>query len=330
MAMKTIGDLAQHFATRRQNTDIKSRMNTLTAELSSGKVQDLTRHLSGDTVRVSSADHDLRQIASYQMANTETAQQLTAVQAVLAEVETMRADLSSAAVMITESSTPSDVEAVSNSAKETLNSLIQSLNTQVAGHSLFAGIATDRPGLADADTIMSAVITAAQSGADPMAEIEAWFDDPAGFGTIGYAGDTGELPTRRIGPNRAITMPARADTDAIRDTIKAVVTAAITTDIGLSFEDQIGAIGTASEQLFTAADGIARLQGEVGLAEQTVEDQSARLTAQKATVTLMQSSLMDADPFETATNLQQVQLQLETHYTLTARLAGLSFTGYMR
>jgi len=330
MAMTTIGDLAQHFATRRQNTDIKARMNVLTTELSSGKIQDLTRHLSGDTARVSSVDRDLRQIASYQLANTETAQQLTAVQAVLTEAETMRGDLSSAAVMITESSTASDIEAVSHSAKQTLKSLIQSLNTQFAGHSLFAGTTTDTRALADAETLISAVTVAAQSGSDPMAGIEAWFDDPSGFQSVGYTGDSGDLPTRRLGPDRMISIPARADSDAIRDTIRAVVTAAIATDIGLSLDDQIGMISAASEQLFTAADGIARLQGEVGLAEQTVEDQSARLTAQKAAVTLMQSALTDADPFETATNLQQVQLQLETHYTLTARLASLSFTGYMR
>lgn len=330
MAMTTIGDLAQHFATRRQNTDIKSRMNTLTAELSSGKVQDLTRHLSGDTARVASADRDLRQIASYQMANAETAQLLAAVQAVLSEVETMRGDLSASTMMITESSSPSDVEAVSSSAKQTINSLIQTLNTQFAGRSLFAGTAATGPALADADTIISAVTGAAQMASDPIAAIDAWFNDPAGFLAIGYMGDNGDFQTRRLGNDRTISNPARADNDAIRDTIKAVVTAAIASEIGLSSGDQIGMMTAASEQLFAASDGIARLHGEVGLAEQAVEDQSARLTAQKAVITLMQSSLTDADPFETATNLQQVQLQLETHYTLTARLAGLSFTGYMR
>lgn len=330
MGMTTIGDLAQHFATRRQNTDIKSRMNTLSEELSSGKVRDVTRHLSGDTARIASADNDLRRIASFQMANTETAHHLAAVQTVLAEVETMRGDLSSSAMMITESSSPDDVESVSSSAKQTLNSLIQSLNTRFAGRSLFAGSATNVPALSDADTIISAVAGVAQMSSDPIAAIDAWFDDPAGFLAIGYMGDTGDFQTRRLGTDRAISNPARADNDAIRATVKAVVTAAIASEIGLSPDDQIAMMTAASEQLFAASDGIARLQGEVGLAEQTVEDQSARLTAQKAAITLMQSSLTDADPFETATNLQQVQLQLETHYTLTARLAGLSFTGYMR
>ena len=330
MAMTTIGDLAQHFATRRQNADIKSRMNTLSAELSSGKVQDLTRHLSGDTVRVSNAEHDLRRIASFQMANTETAHHLAAVQTVLAEVETMRGDLSASAMMITESSSLDDVGSVSSSAKQTLNSLIQSLNTQFAGRSLFAGSATNGPALADADTIISAVAGAAQNSSDPNSAIDAWFDDPAGFLTIGYLGDTGDFQTRRLGNDRTISNPARADIDVIRDAIRAVVTAAIASEIWLNSDDQIAMMTAASDQLFAASDGIARLQGEVGLAEQTVEDQSTRLTAQKAAITLMQSSLTDADPFETATNLQQVQLQLETHYTLTARLAGLSFTGYMR
>jgi len=39
---------------------------------------------------------------------------------------------------------------------------------------------------------------------------------------------------------------------------------------------------------------------------------------------------VNADPFETASTLQAVQLQLETHYAMTARLSRLSLAEYLR
>ena len=64
--------------------------------------------------------------------------------------------------------------------------------------------------------------------------------------------------------------------------------------------------------------------------EARVEDAAARLSARGTALEIARNDMSAADPYETATKLQNVQLQLETHYTLTARLSRLSLTEYLR
>jgi flagellar hook-associated protein 3 FlgL len=45
---------------------------------------------------------------------------------------------------------------------------------------------------------------------------------------------------------------------------------------------------------------------------------------------MARSDIVSVDPFEVATELQNLQVQLETIYTITARLSGLSLTKYLR
>ncbi len=45
MAIATIGDMRQHFLTTRHNTALKTDLNTLVQEMTTGKVADLTSHL---------------------------------------------------------------------------------------------------------------------------------------------------------------------------------------------------------------------------------------------------------------------------------------------
>ena len=47
MSSISLGDMAQSVYLRRQNTELKTEMSRLTSELSSGKVQDLIKHLGG-------------------------------------------------------------------------------------------------------------------------------------------------------------------------------------------------------------------------------------------------------------------------------------------
>ena len=84
-----------------------------------------------------------------------------------------------------------------------------SLNTQVAGQSLFAGVATDRPALAPADAILAdldALTAGAATAADAIAAIDAYFSKspPGAFYTSGYPASGADLTAVQIGEGQKL------------------------------------------------------------------------------------------------------------------------------
>jgi len=177
-----------------------------------------------------------------------------------------------------------------------------------------------------------AAIAGATTMEDARTAINDWFDVPGGgFETLGYLGDTGDNPTRRIDDETTAEYPARADDQAVRDVLKATALAALATDTGLVMDNDERALmfSAATTDLISAGGPIVNLQAVTGAEEARVDSANARLTAQVSALSLMRNDMVSADPFQTATELEAVQTQLETHYTVTARLSQLSLVRYL-
>ena len=114
--------------------------------------------------------------------------------------------------------------------------------------------------------------------------------------------------------------------------MKALAKGALAADsnLTLSLDTRRSLQQTAGVDLLSTASPIANLQARLGHAEQQVEQASVRISAQQSSYGIARNDLVSADPYETATRLQAVQQQLETQYTLTARLSRLSLTEYLR
>jgi flagellar hook-associated protein 3 FlgL len=75
---------------------------------------------------------------------------------------------------------------------------------------------------------------------------------------------------------------------------------------------------------------LAILRSGIGSQEARTEAARVRNEAELAALKIARSDLYSADPYETATHLQLVQAQLESVYTMTARLARLSLSEYLK
>jgi flagellar hook-associated protein 3 FlgL len=214
--------------------------------------------------------------------------------------------------------------------------MVQALNLTFGGRSLLAGRATDTAPLAAAETMMASIKAAAlgvTTGSDLAVAVDGWFDTPgAGFDTLGYQGDTGGRIALQISETESVTQPVRADDPALKSLMKAFALAALSTDadIGLSMSEQAIAVERAGEKLFSATDGVVALQATLGRGEARVEDSIARHAARQTSFGILRNEMVAADPFETASALQEAETMLERHYLVTARLAGLSLAGYLR
>lgn len=336
MPVSTIGDLRQHILTSRNNTALKSELGTLVQELTSGKVSDLTSHLGSGQTNLAGVDRQLEMLGRFAQSNTETGQLLSAMQTALAGVDGHRATTSGALLTIDASSSMTQITNAGSIATYGFEASVQSLNMRFGDRAMFGGTDLDTNPLSDPADMLDALrlaVTGLTTAEDVGDAIDAWFDTPAGgFETTGYQGDALGQLSKPVDANQAVQIGVRADDQAIRDTLKALAKGALAGDATLALDstNRQDLQRQGGVELLSAAVPLAGVQAQVGYVEGQVAEASVRITAQESSFGIARNDLVTADPFDTATRLQAVQLQLETHYTLTARLSRLSLTEYLR
>jgi flagellar hook-associated protein 3 FlgL len=272
----------------------------------------------------------------YEEATRDIGQSLATMQVVLDGLEGVRGRLAQQAMKITPASAQSQITSASDAAVAAFGDIVNGLNSRFGGNSLFSGTATDQPALADPDVMLASIraaLTGAVTATDVTTALDTWFDDPAGgFATTGYLGDTGAPLERSIDTGSGVTITARADGTALRALLKSVAQAAMAADPTLALPTSTASLllEQASTALLSAADPLTDLRADLGLAEERVDVARAKHAAGRAAFGIIRNDLTQVDPYEASTALKEVQAQLETHYTLTARLSTLSLVGYLR
>ena len=335
MNFTSMGDGAYYLTQSRQNTVLKSRLNLLAAQLGSGEIKDKPKALGGDTTRLSAIEHGLSRTASQITRNRETALSLATMQQTLDAVNGQRFALSESLVKVTRDSPQLQIDDGARNAVSRFSTMVNTLNTEVGGRRLFAGTAVNQPALAPPADMLADLVASIGGAVDEasiLAAVDTWFDDPAGgFATMGYLGDTGAQPVRRLDEASTITLDARADDPGLRSVLKGAALAALADQIpGLDRQTKATLLFEGGIRLQTSAVDIVNVQARLGLAESEVDRVTTTLSAEESAFNIARNDLVNADPFETASALQAVQLQLETHYQVTARLSRLSLAEYLR
>jgi len=334
VSLTTIGDSARYFALAQQSAQIKSQLNVLSAEMGTGQVQDKVKVLNGDTFLFSAISHSLEVVTAQTTRNTETANRLANMQRALSTLNNQRVMLSETLTKITPETMQMQIALAADQAVQGFSALVNGLNTQVAGRSLFAGHAFDQPALAPANDLLADIVTAIGGATDVASiqtAIDTWFDDPAGgFATVGYLGDAGAAPSERLDARTTITIDARADNAELRNVLKGAATAAVVAQLsGISVQTQTTLLFEGGVMLQSAATDIIAVQSRLGYLEAEVERATAAQATEIEALTIAYNNIALADPFETASALQAVQVQLETHYQITARMSQLSLVNYL-
>lgn len=332
----SIGDLANTFQVRRQTAGLKADLTRLSTELTSGRKTDLGAALAGDFGPYAGIERSLKAVAAYTTANTEAAGMLAASQLALENVQSIGDDLSPALLTASSARDVTLIGATAEDARQKLFAVVSTFNTSVADRTLFGGAATDRPALATGEEML-AELTLAVAGETSAAAIEAvvdsWFDDAGGgFETNGYLGSSDDMGPLLIAEDETVAIGVRADDQVVRDTLKGYALAALIAEGALdgNVEEQAALVSAAAEKMLTAEGDLTNLRARIGAVEARIENAQARNAAEAAAYEIARTELIGADPYETATELEAVYAQIETLYTVTARIAGLSFTDYMR
>lgn len=330
-----LGDLAQTFLLQRRGAAIKADMARLTEELASGQVSDTKSVLAGNVAYLSDIESDLRGLSAYKVAGTEAAQFASSVQSALERMDFGVGELSTSLLAVGASANGTVLDKMSADAENEFRSLVSVLNTSSAGRSIFAGAATDQSALSSADAILAdlrAAIVGNTTVADIETAVDQWFDDPAGFRASAYTGSDASLAPLQLAEDEQVSLDLKADSQVFRDLLKGVALAAVAADggLGLSAGNQRELLVTAGIGLLEAKEVLTATQSSVGSAEARIDTIAARNAARDTSLQLARGALLQADPYETATQLEAVQFQLQSLYTITARTSDLSLVNFIR
>lgn len=337
MTFVSIGDLAQSYWLSRQTAETKSRLTELSQELSSGLTTDTGKRVSGDFGPLSDIESRLTLLNRFQSTDAELETAMDVMQLSLDQVGDVAETLSSGLLLASNSPQPALLNSTGTDARNSLGQVISALNVSVAGRHLFSGVATDGPPLVDADQLMTdleAAVAGLTEVQDVIDAVDAWFDTPGGsFETMAYIGAAQDAGPQRLSNGSTASLSLRADDPALRNTVKHLAMAAMLDSGSVLSADADGRAalaGRAAEGLLSAQSAVAEAAARVGSVQNQISSVRAANTAEIAVLEIARTDLLSADPYETATRLEATQTQLETLYTITARLARLNLTDFLQ
>lgn len=336
MNFVSLGDMGRFFVSTRNSASLKTDLNRLTKELSTGQVADKVSHLKGEMGRITSIDRRLSALEGYSVAAKEAEFRLANIQNALTRIQSLGEEISADFTALIYSGSAGNADLAADRSAEAFDEMLGLLNAQAAGQSLFSGTATNGPAVASLDvfrTELTAAVALETTATGVKAAIDAWFDTPGGgFETLGYIGDDGDLAQRAVGPNDRVTFDARADQTEIRAALKTLALGFVVSEGALAgdAEQRSELLQQAGLDLIGTGQDLTTVRARVGEAEARVDSAVASNSAETTMLMISRNDLISADPFAVAAELDQVELQLETHYTLAARLSRLTLLEYIR
>ncbi|MBI1217196.1 MAG: flagellar biosynthesis protein FlgL [Rhodobacteraceae bacterium] len=335
MTSVSFGDLAQSFLLQRSNTAIKTTLQSLSTEVTTGIAADPGKALGGDFGKVGAIAHTLTTLQAYGLAATQAALSASAVQDSLSTLDGQATALSTSLLTAGSAGQPTGLQTVATAARGALEAAVSALNARVGSQSLFAGAATDRPAVASADALLASLgpVVAGQTTAAGVAQaVQDWFASPSGFAAAGYLGSATPASATPIAPGESAGASVTALDPAITATLAGLATAALidTGPLVGNAPAQADLATLAGQALLSSSDARAGLAARVGVVQARISQAQTRNGSEATALQLAQSKLLAVDPYATATALQSTQTQLDTLYALTARISGLSLTNFLK
>lgn len=330
-------ELARSQMLQRQVLGTRNALDTAAQELTSGLKSDRLKATGGNLARLFSIERMIARNAVHQDTISATELRLDVAQEglgrILGSVETVAVDL----LASTGRGDLASSKLHAQQARGAFEGAVATLNAQVAGQSIFAGTATSTAALADAGAILAdldALVAAAPDAATAIAAVEGYFETspPGDFLLNRYLGSGQDLPAAELGEGQRLDYAVRADAEELIAALRGTAMAAVVAGGAFagSESEQMAMLREAAGQGLAAKEGLHELRSRVGVAQNAVETAKAQRVGERETYELARTNIVAADPYDAASRFQALQSQLDAIFTVTARLATLRFTNYLR
>lgn len=332
MSIGGVPTLLTHLRLSAATTSLRRQSETARIEVVTGKLSDAKLALGADVGAASLLRRALDGIAANRTAIARADLRLGAVQSVIGELskgaEALNANLLSAIGRGDEAT----IAIIGVEAKAAFDNAFSRLNIRAEGRSLFAGDAVDQPALVGGDQLLSDVaqiFANAPDAAQLDADLDFYFNDPAGgFESQIYNGGAGSASALSIAEGETVTGDVKANDPAFKDLLRglALMSAASAAPSSQYRNDALKAAGAAA---FKGSIALTTIGARLGLEQQQISAADARLDAEETALSAAYNAKVGVDPYEAASRLQSLEIQLEAAYLLTSRLSQLSLTRYL-
>jgi flagellar hook-associated protein 3 FlgL len=335
-------------ATRLTMLKLQSLLTDAQKEVTTGRLADVGAALGGSTGQSVSLRQEQTRLQAMTDSNGSVATRLEATQSAL---QAIGQDAQSFLNQLAAAPNGNIQSVLQGEAKSSLSALIGTLNTQINGAYLFAGInadvkpiaeydqtppAANQQGVADA---FSAAFGFSQS--DPqVANISAtdmqtfldtsfadMFTDSGWKSTWSSASD--QNVRSRISNSELIDTSANANAEPMRKLASAYTMLADLGTANLSSDAFQTVVKKASTLIAEATQGLTDVQADLGSAQQRVTAANSGMTVQSDLITNHLNGLEGVDPYEASNRLTSLMTQMETAYSMTARLQKVSLLNYL-
>lgn len=347
MRTTSVSTAAISAALRNSLVRMQSDLVRAQKEVATGRVADAGLALGGRAAQSVSFQRDVNRLSGIVDSNALVSSRLASTQDALGQIaDSAQTFLGTLTASTAGNASP---QITLTEAKATLEALSSIANTSLNGEHLFAGVNTDvkplndfsagSPAKAAFDAAFLGYFGFAQNNPAAGAITEAQMNDfltnavePQFFGAgwdANWSNATDERIVSRIALNETVESSISANTIGIR---RLAMAAAAVSDL---FDSAVGPAGQAAlvkraiSLVGNALGDIANAQAETGIAEKRVEGASERLSMQIDLFELNIQKLEGVDPYEASTRLSTLLSQIETSYTLTARIKQLSLARFL-
>ena len=336
-SFNSVGDQSRSYQLRLSQHLLKSKLDHLTKEVATGIKNDIPLALNGDLSRISHVDSRISMLATYQQNASEAKTMFESMQSVLERIQSSANSLGPS--LMTEANTsPDDILRMrASQVAQDFRSVFSALNTSVGGRHLFAGNRTDTAPLGSFDDLISglnAAVAGATAANDIISRIDNWFDAPTGgggFTDLIYSGNDSGNTRIAISDERTVGSDLTANSPELKNLLKgmAALTFVAESGGGLDSAAMRSLFTESGHKLVRASTDLTVARAMIGLQEAATAQTQAQNTAENTSLSLIRSTLISADPYETATALQETEASIQNLYTLTARLSRLKLTDYL-
>lgn len=313
--------------------DVTRDLSRVAEELTSGLQTDLVEASGGDPARLYAIEREISENETQGQSIILAKGRSAVTQSALERVQTAAEAIGVPAAAAAGKGDIRGADLIGVEARSAFATAISALNARFGDRSLFSGAATNSPAVADADVILSDILARAGGAIDAaefIAAVDDYFSDPAGFAETGYLGSDLDASQVEIYDGERLSFAVRADDEAIIATLSALATAAIVSDTGLGDDARLNVYQEAGSRGVAATAEVVALRAGLGVAEDRLEEADARNEAGRLVLEQRLSTLRARDPFEAATEFSALETQLQTMFSVTARLSSLSLTNFLR
>ena len=320
--------------TRFQTTvgGVKERLETTAQEVASGRYKDLTKQTNGDIGKAHILRKSINDAQAYQTGLQIASSRAERTQTALEVLNNYSSSIGIEAKGAIATSDLDTLRVISREAEAALDAVFGALNTTDGGRALFGGDVTNQTPLSPASEMLDdlkAIVAGATDLADARAQIDTYFDDPAGgFETDIYRGGDGEVAGTELLPGSRVNISAKANDPEFKALIRGLAEVAVY-ESAVNF-DGVALADDGAGHTLNAELGVTEVRAQIGISQNRIENAIARYASEESVLTSLYNDVASRDPYEAASELQLLQTQLESSYLITARLAELSISNYIR